>query len=81
MGEPSIQAMGYSGVLKTPPMGPGVEPQKPKLISIEKKLQKAVAGDFFNDRLTARLHVGEKCGFNLHVGVILRPLVLELNGA
>ena len=32
----------------------------------------------FNDRLTARLHVG---GFNLHVGVILRPLVLALNGA
>ena len=34
-----------------------------------------------NDRLTARLHVGEKRGFNLHVGVILRPLVLALNGA
>ena len=27
-----------------------------------------------NDRLTAHLHVGEKRGFNLHVGVILRPL-------
>ena len=34
-----------------------------------------------NDRLTARLHVGEKRGFNLHVGVVLRPLVLALNGA
>ena len=31
--------------------------------------------------MTARLHVGEKRGFNLHAGVILRPLVLALNGA
>ena len=34
-----------------------------------------------NDRLTACLHVhvGKKRGFNLHVGVILRSLVLTLN--
>ena len=36
LGESSIQALGYSGVLKAPPMRPGVEPQKPKLICIEK---------------------------------------------
>ena len=40
MREPSIQAMGYGGVLKAPPMGPEVEPQKPKLICIEKNSKK-----------------------------------------
>ena len=35
---------------------------------------------YLNDKLTSRLHVGKKCGFNLHVGIPFQPLLLAFSG-